>query len=59
MLAFWQALEYQRNSRPVPASLWGMYVLSSLVAVYSYYYAFAVLLAQSVFGSASKAGYNG
>ncbi|MBC7228001.1 MAG: glycosyltransferase family 39 protein [Thermoflexales bacterium] len=49
MLTFWLALAHQQNSRPVPPGLWGIYVLSSLVAIYSHYYAFAVLLAQFAF----------
>jgi len=49
LLTFWLAMERQRNERPVPPGLWGLYAFSSLVAVYSHYYTFTVLLAQAVF----------
>jgi|YelNatPaOPRAMG01_1025707.scaffolds.fasta_scaffold19102_3 4-amino-4-deoxy-L-arabinose transferase-like glycosyltransferase len=49
MLTFWMALYYQQKRESVPLWLWGGYALSSLVAVYSHYYAFAVLLAEAIF----------
>ncbi len=49
MLTFWMALHYQQKRESVPLWLWGGYILSSLVAVYSHYYAFAVLLAEGLF----------
>jgi len=39
----------QRTDQAPPPILWGLYGLSSLTAVYSHYYAFAVLLAEGVF----------
>lgn len=49
LLTFLLLLEREWNRRPASWSLWGLYVLSSLIAIYSHYYALAVLLAQPLF----------
>lgn len=49
IITFWTLWQRQRNSQPISPGLWGLYVFASLVAIYSHYYAFAVLLAEAVF----------
>lgn len=58
MLTFWLLERRQRTGVSISGKLWGLYFFSSLVAVYSHYYAFAVLLAQGLFllGGVLKGG---
>ena len=49
LLTFWLAFHRQQQQERVPLWLWGAYTLSSLIAIYSHYYAFAVLLAEALF----------
>jgi 4-amino-4-deoxy-L-arabinose transferase-like glycosyltransferase len=49
LAAFALLLRQQHDGREPARALWGLYALSSLIAVYSHYYAFAVLLAEAAF----------
>ncbi len=49
----------QHTGQAPPRVLWGLYGLSSLIAVYSHYYAFAVLLAEGAFAVGTALGTGG